>query len=45
VATKGGSTEEGVKVLRARLPETMDEVLKALDAKRKVTAEKVAGGE
>jgi pyrroline-5-carboxylate reductase len=44
VATKGGSTEEGVKVLQARLPGTMDEVLKALDAKRRVTAEKVAGG-
>jgi pyrroline-5-carboxylate reductase/competence protein ComER len=42
VATKGGSTEEGVRVLRARLPETMDEVLKALDAKRRVTAERVA---
>lgn len=45
VATKGGSTEEGVKVLQARLPATMDEVLAALDAKRRVTAEKVAGGE
>jgi pyrroline-5-carboxylate reductase len=45
VATKGGSTEEGVKVLQARLPATMDEVLWALDAKRKVTAVKVAGGE
>jgi competence protein ComER len=45
VATKGGSTEEGVKVLQARLPATMDEVLAALDAKRRVTADKVAGGE
>jgi competence protein ComER len=45
VATKGGSTEEGVRVLRARLPETMDDVLKALDAKRRVTAEKVVSGE
>lgn len=44
VATKGGSTEEGVKVLQARLPATMDEVLAALDAKRRITAEKVAGG-
>ncbi|PKL65592.1 MAG: hypothetical protein CVV32_03805 [Methanomicrobiales archaeon HGW-Methanomicrobiales-3] len=44
VATKGGSTEEGVKVLRARLPSTMDEVLLALDAKRRVTSENVAGG-
>lgn len=41
VATKGGSTEEGVKVLQARLPATMDEVLAALDAKRRVTAERV----
>jgi pyrroline-5-carboxylate reductase len=45
VATKGGSTEEGVKVLQARLPEVMDEVLLALDAKRRVVSEKVAAGE
>jgi pyrroline-5-carboxylate reductase len=44
VATKGGSTEEGVKVLQARLPDVMDEVLLALDAKRRVVSEKVAGG-
>jgi pyrroline-5-carboxylate reductase len=44
VATKGGSTEEGVKVLQARLPAVMDEVLLALDAKRRVVSEKVAGG-
>ena len=44
VATKGGSTEEGVKVLHARLPEVMDEVLKALDAKRRIVSEKVDGG-
>ena len=44
VATKGGSTEEGVKVLQARLPEVMDEVLQALDAKRRVVSEKVDGG-
>ncbi|WP_321507092.1 pyrroline-5-carboxylate reductase dimerization domain-containing protein [uncultured Methanoregula sp.] len=43
VATKGGSTEEGVKVLETRLPDVMDEVLLALDAKRRVVAEKVAG--
>ena len=43
VATKGGSTEEGVKVLQARLPDVMDEVLLALDAKRRVVSEKVAG--
>jgi pyrroline-5-carboxylate reductase len=45
VATKGGSTEVGVKVLQARLPEVMDEVLLALDAKRRVVSEKVVGGE
>jgi competence protein ComER len=44
VATKGGSTEEGVKVLQARLPDVMDDVLVALDAKRRVVSEKVAGG-
>lgn len=44
VATKGGSTEEGVKVLQARLPEVMDAVLFSLDAKRRVVSEKVAGG-
>jgi competence protein ComER len=43
VATKGGSTEEGVKILEARLPDVMDEVLAALDAKRRVVSEKVAG--
>ncbi len=45
VATKGGSTEEGVKVLQARLPDVMDEVFQSLDAKRRVVSEKVAGGE
>jgi competence protein ComER len=44
VATKGGSTEEGVKVLEARLPKVMDEVLRALDAKRRVVSGKVATG-
>lgn len=43
VATKGGTTEEGVKVLQARLPAVMDDVLLALDAKRRVVSEKVAG--
>ena len=43
VATKGGSTEEGKKVLQARLPDVMDEVLLALDAKRRVVSGKVAG--
>jgi len=43
VATKGGSTEEGVKILLARLPAVMDEIFVALDAKRRVVSEKVAG--
>lgn len=43
VATKGGSTEEGVTVLQARLPGVMDEVFLALDAKRRIVSEKVAG--
>lgn len=44
VATKGGTTEEGVKVIRARLPEVMDGMLRAMDAKRKRTADRVAEG-
>lgn len=43
VATKGGTTEEGVKVLEARLPEVFDEVLRATKEKRRVVAEQVAG--
>ena len=35
---------EGVKVLQARLPDVMNEMLLALDAKHRVVAEKVAGG-
>jgi competence protein ComER len=42
VATKGGTTEEGVKVLRARLPAVMNEMLHEMDAKRQLTADKVA---
>ena len=44
VATKGGTTEEGVKVIRERLPEVMDAMIRAMDAKRKLTADKVAEG-
>lgn len=44
VTTKGGSTEEGVKVLQVRLPKVMDEVFHALDAKRRVVSEKVESG-
>jgi len=43
VATKGGTTEEGVKILQAGLPVVMDAMLRALDAKRRVVSEKVAG--
>lgn len=39
VATKGGITEEGVKVLAARLPAVYDEVLRATKEKRRVVAE------
>jgi competence protein ComER len=42
VATKGGTTEEGVKVIRDRLPDVMAEMLKAMDAKRQLTSDKVA---
>nr|WP_280897450.1 pyrroline-5-carboxylate reductase [Methanolinea mesophila] len=45
VATKGGITEEGVKVLEDRLPDVMDAVLSAMDAKRRVVSRKVADGE
>lgn len=45
VATKGGSTEEGVKVLYARLPVVMDEVHETLLAKRRLTTERVEGEE
>ncbi len=43
VATKGGNTEEGVKVLEARLPAVFDEVLCATRKKRQATAERLAG--
>ena len=43
VATKGGTTEEGVRVLEARLPAVFDEVLCATREKRRVTAERLAG--
>lgn len=42
VATKGGSTEEGVKVLQVRLPEVMDVVHEALLAKRRVVEKRIA---
>jgi competence protein ComER len=43
VATKGGTTEEGVRVLEARLPAVYDEVLRATKEKRRIVAERVAG--
>ena len=45
VATKGGTTEEGVKILRARLPEVMDELIEATLVKRRQVTERVAGEE
>ena len=41
VATKGGSTEEGVRIICSRLPKVMDEVHEALSAKRRLVAERV----
>jgi len=41
VATKGGITVEGVKVLEARLPAVFDEMLRATGEKRRVVAERV----
>jgi pyrroline-5-carboxylate reductase len=43
VATKGGNTEEGVKVLEARLPAVFDGVLCATRKKRQATAERLTG--
>lgn len=44
VATKGGITEEGVKVLDARLPAVFDEVLRATERKRLIRAQELARG-
>lgn len=41
VATKGGITEEGVKVFKARLPQVFDEMFKVTLNKRKVVKENV----
>ncbi len=41
VATKGGSTEEGVRVIEARLPDVMDRVHEALLAKRRIITDQV----
>jgi pyrroline-5-carboxylate reductase len=43
VATKGGTTEEGVKVLEARLPAVFDEVRRATKEKHRVVSERLAG--
>ena len=45
VATKGGTTEEGVRVLHARLPAAMDELIEATFAKRRILTERIAAGE
>jgi competence protein ComER len=42
VATKGGTTEEGVRVLHDRLPAVMDELIEATFAKRRIVTERVA---
>jgi pyrroline-5-carboxylate reductase len=44
VATKGGITEEGVKIFRAELPETYDHMFKATLDKRKRVREAVDEG-
>ena len=41
VATKGGITEEGVKVIEKSLPQVFDEMLDQTMNKRKVVSEKV----
>lgn len=41
VATKGGITEEGVKVLRDQLPAVFDEVLNATMAKRELLRQRI----
>lgn len=44
VATKGGITEEGVKVFNARLPGVFDEMFQKTMAKRRLVKEKVESG-
>jgi len=44
VATQGGITEEGVKVLDARLPAVFDEVLRATERKRLIRAQQLVRG-
>jgi pyrroline-5-carboxylate reductase len=44
VATHGGITEEGVKVLDARLPAVFDEVLRATERKRLIRAQQLVRG-
>ena len=45
VATRGGITEDGVKVLEARLPGVFDGVLAATERKRLIRAKDLARGE
>jgi pyrroline-5-carboxylate reductase len=42
VATKGGSTEEGVKVFHAQLPSVCDEALRSIMAKRLRVSDEVS---
>ena len=42
VATKGGITEEGVKVLRERLPSVFDALFTATLAKRELLKQRIA---
>jgi pyrroline-5-carboxylate reductase len=44
VATTGGITEEGVKVIDARMPEIINELFEKTLEKRKITTEKVQNG-
>jgi pyrroline-5-carboxylate reductase len=44
VATPGGTTEEGVKVLDARLPAVFDEVIRATERRRLIRAQELARG-
>jgi pyrroline-5-carboxylate reductase len=45
VATKGGITEEGVKVIKKEAPLVYDHMLEATGAKRKLVEEKIRGQE
>lgn len=44
IATKGGITEAGVKVLYAELPEVLDELIRITKARPQLVKDKVCGG-